>query len=280
MSTHLWTRISSVKWEDTWMERLEFAGLQNLVIKKFPASRSIRLDLYTDAATARSLRKEFGGTIRPFDAAGWTPPAPRNTTPLRIAGALRIYRERERFLKERETGRGEALLIPSGMAFGTGDHATTARCLQLLVEGSKPLSGESWSLLDLGCGSGILALAAGKLGATKLLGVDFDPKCVSTSLENAELNGLKRASFRKADLLRWKPPGTWDIVAANIYSTILTAAAEKIVAAIKPGGLLILSGILSVEEKAILGTFARLGLKQVKTLRRGKWSAMMLSRKG
>ena len=261
------------------MERLEFAGLQNLVVKKFPASRSIRLDLYTDAATARSLKKEFGGTVRPFDAAGWTPPAPRNTAPLRIGGALRIYREKERFLKERDSGRGEALLIPSGMAFGTGDHATTARCLQLLVEGAKPLLGGPWSLLDLGCGSGILALAAGKLGAGKLLGVDFDPKCVSTSLENAVLNGLKGASFRKADLLRWKPPGTWDIVAANIYSTILTAASEKIVTAIKPGGLLILSGILSVEEKAILGTFTPLGMKQVKTLRRGKWSAMMLRKK-
>ena len=71
--THLWSRISSVKWEDAWIERLRFAGEQNLVIKKFPASRSIRLDLYTDATTAKKLKSAFGGAVRPFDAAGWQP---------------------------------------------------------------------------------------------------------------------------------------------------------------------------------------------------------------
>ena len=176
--THLWTRISSVKWEDAWVERLRFAGEQNLVIKKFPASRSIRLDLYTDAATGRKLKSAFGGTLRPFDAAGWQPPASKIADPLRISGKLRIYRDKTLFLKERSqaTAKGKALLIPSGMAFGTGDHATTARCLQLLVEAAEPLcdSGDAWSLLDLGCGSGILALAAELLGATKVLGCDFD----------------------------------------------------------------------------------------------------------
>lgn len=178
--THLWTRISSVKWEDAWVERLRFAGEQNLVIKKFPASRSIRLDLYTDASTGKKLKKAFGGTVRPFDAAGWQPPASKITDPLRIAGELRIYRDKDLFKKERSSGKGAPLLIPSGMAFGTGDHATTARCLQLLVEAAAPLraSKEAWSLLDLGCGSGILALAAETLGARKILGCDFDEACV------------------------------------------------------------------------------------------------------
>ena len=253
--THLWTRLSSEKWEDSWVERLRFAGEQALVIKKFPASRSIRLDLYTDAATARKLKSAFGGSVRPFDAAGWQPPASKIRDPLRIAGELRIYRDKQLFLKEHSRGNGQALFIPSGMAFGTGDHATTARCLQLLVEAVAPLreAGTPWSLLDLGCGSGILALAAELLGARTLLGVDFDDRCVRISKENAELNELPRARFRKADVLRWKPPGkegSYDIVAANLYSTILTAASEMIVEAIKPGGNLILSGILAVEEQA------------------------------
>ena len=284
---HLWTRISSVKWEDAWAERLRFAGEQNLVIKKFPASRSIRLDLYTDAATAKKLKATFGGTTRPFDAAGWQPPASKITDPLRIAGELRIYRDKNLFAKERETARGKALLIPSGMAFGTGDHATTARCLQLLVEAADPLRkcDEPWSLLDLGCGSGILALAAELLGASKVLGCDFDEACVRISKENALLNKLPRSRFLKADVLRWKPPTqkgkspTYNIVAANLYSTILTAASAMIEDAIKPGGLLILSGILAVEEQAILKVFTPLGLKHCKTLKRGKWAAVML-RKG
>ena len=281
--THLWSRISSVKWEDAWIERLRFAGEQNLVIKKFPASRSIRLDLYTDATTAKKLKSAFGGTVRPFDAAGWQPPALKITDPLRVAGQLRIYRDRELFRKERATGKGLPLLIPSGMAFGTGDHATTARCLQLLVEAAAPLraAGGKWSMIDLGCGSGILALAAEKLGAGKILGCDFDEACVRISKENALLNKLPLARFLKADVLRWKPPGkkgAYDIVAANLYSTILTAASAMIVEAIKPGGVLILSGILAVEEKTIVDTFC--SLRHVKTLKRGKWAAIMLRKGG
>jgi ribosomal protein L11 methyltransferase len=280
--THLWTRLSSVKWEDAWVERLRFAGEQNLVIKKFPASRSIRLDLYTDAATVKKLQKAFGGTVRPFNAAGWQPPAPKINDPLRIAGALRLYRDKDLFKKEHSIGKGDPLLIPSGMAFGTGDHATTARCLQLLVEASGPLraSKKAWSLLDLGCGSGILALAAETLGARKVLGCDFDEACVRISKENARLNKLPLARFVKADVLKWKPPGRsiYDLVTANLYSTILTAAAPMIVNSIKPGGVLILSGILAVEENAILNTFST--LRHIKTLKRGKWAAVMMRRKG
>ena len=283
--THLWTRLSSDKWEDTWIERLRFAGEQSLVIKKFPASRSIRLDLYTNAPTAGKLKRAFGGTIRPFDAAGWRPPASKIHDPLRITGELRIYRDRKHLLKEYTAGKGKPLLIPSGMAFGTGDHATTARCLQLLAEASAPLraAGVTWSLLDLGCGSGILALAAELLGARKILGVDFDDRCVRISKENALLNELPRSSFRKADVLRWQPPGkpgAYDIVVANLYSTILTAAAPMIVAAITPGGRLILSGILAVEEPTILNTFTQLGLSHLKTLKRGKWAAVTMERHG
>ena len=274
--THLWSRLSSIKWEDAWVERLRFAGEQNLVIKKFPASRSIKLDLYTNASTGKKLKAAFGGTLRSFDAAGWQPPASKIADPLRISGVLRIYRDKKLYAQERSAGKGLPLLIPSGMAFGTGDHATTARCLQLLVEAVDPLraSGKPWSVLDLGCGSGILALAAETLGAQKVLGCDFDAACVRISKENAQLNKLPRSRFLKADVLHWMAPGSYNIVAANLYSTILTAASPMIVHAIKPNGILILSGILAVEEKPILKTFA--SLHHIKTLKRGKWAAVMM----
>lgn len=274
--THLWSRLSSVKWEDAWVERLRFAGEQNLVIKKFPASRSIKLDLYTNASTGKKVKAAFGGTLRSFDAAGWQPPASKIADPLRISGVLRIYRDKKLYAQERSAGKGLPLLIPSGMAFGTGDHATTARCLQLLVEAVDPLraSGKPWSVLDLGCGSGILALAAETLGAQKVLGCDFDAACVRISKENAQLNKLPRSRFLKADVLHWKAPGSYNIVAANLYSTILTASSPKILKSIKPNGILILSGILAVEEKPILKTFA--SLHHIKTLKRGKWAAVMM----
>jgi len=93
------------------------------------------------------------------------------------------------------------------------------------------------------------------------------------------LNHLPLASFRQADVLHWQPPGksaAYDVVAANLYSTILTASAPMIVGAITPGGRLILSGILAVEEEAILKTFASLGLSHRKTLKRGKWAALLM----
>ena len=265
------------------MERLRFAGSQNLVIKKFPASRSIRLDLYTDGATSRILKASFGGTVRPFDAAGWTPPASTIKDPLRIAGKLRVYRDAKLFARQGDaSGRGRALLIPSGMAFGTGEHATTSRCLQLLVEASTPhrQSPKNWSLLDLGCGSGILALAAEILDAKKILGVDFDPACVRIAKENALKNRLPLTRFRRADVLRWKAASTYDIVTANLYSTILTASSGMISNAVGAGGILILSGILAVEEKSIIGIFTHLGLRHLKTLKRGKWAAVMLRKNG
>jgi len=282
--THLWTRISSVKWEDVWVERLRFAGEQSLVVRKFPASRSIRLDLYTDGVTSRKLKATFGGIVRHFDAAGWQPPASKITDPLRIAGKLRIFRDCNLFRKHRSKGRGLPLLIPSGMAFGTGDHATTASCLRLLVEAIHPLhlSGANWSLLDLGCGSGILSLAAELLGAKKILGVDFDDRCVRISSENAALNKLPRSRFRKADVLHWKPSGSYDIVTANLYSTILSSASRMIARVVKPGGTLIISGILSVEETALLKIFASPGgtphLRHIQTIKRGKWAAMMMKK--
>ena len=282
--THLWSRLSSHKWEDVWVERLRFAGDQSLVITKFPASRSIRLDLYTDAVTSRKLKAAFGGSVRLFDAADWQPPASKFTDPLRIAGELRIFRDSNLFKRHRPKGRGLPLLIPSGMAFGTGDHATTTSCLRLLVEAIKPLraSGANWSLLDLGCGSGILSLAAEILGATKILGIDFDDRCVRISSNNASLNKLPRSRFRKANVLQWNPSGSYDIVTANLYSTILTSASGKIAHAVKQGGILIISGILAVEETTLLKTFSSPGisprLHHIQTLKRGKWAALMLKK--
>ena len=280
-TTHLWTRLTSKRHEDAWIERLRFAGPESLVIKAFPASRTLRLDLYTNHATGKRLVKNFGGTLRPFNMATWTPPSTKRHTPLRIASTLCLYDDRKSFLtdqKKTSPKKQLSLFIPAGMAFGTGEHATTANCLRLLCKIAKTLSSNNWSLLDLGSGSGILALAGELLGAKKILGLDFDKQCVSISKENASANKLPRSRFRHANLLNWKPAGSWNVIAANVYSSVLTTVAPKIVAALAPQGHLILSGILTVEQESILSVFTQLNLKKITVLRRGKWCAIHLQK--
>ncbi|HLB34047.1 MAG: hypothetical protein A3F67_02060 [Verrucomicrobia bacterium RIFCSPHIGHO2_12_FULL_41_10] len=280
--THLWTRLTSRQHEDAWIERLLFAGPEALVIKAFPASRTLRLQVYTDQKTAKCLLKSFGGSVRPFNAASWEPPTNKRRTPLHIAGSLLLYNDQESLLKDQKkaaSSKIKSLVIPAGMAFGTGEHATTHSCLRLLCNIAKtcPSSNKAhWSLLDLGSGSGILTLAAELLGAQKILGIDFDKRCVSIAQKNALLNNLARSHFRHADLLCWNPPGIWNVVAANIYSSVLTTVAPKIVAAIAPQGHLILSGILAVEHDEIINVFTQLGLKKTSVIIRGKWCALHL----
>lgn len=274
--THLWTRLTSARHEDAWIERLRFAGPEFLVIKAFPASRTLRLQLYTNQAMAKRLLKLFGGSVRPFNAATWTPPNIKRSSPLRIAGGLRLHNDRKTFLADRklQTGKAYPLLIPASMAFGTGEHATTRSCLRILSRIVATLPTQPWSLLDLGTGSGILALAAELLGAQKILGIDFDERCIKVAQENATENQLSLAKFCHADLLQWKIPGTWNVVAANIYSTVLSATAPKIVKAIAPNGHLILSGILACEAEEVETLFSNLGMRKSQRIIQGKWAAI------
>ena len=115
------------------------------------------------------------------------------------------------------------LIIPAAGAFGTGEHATTAMSLRLLEEITRNLP-PGWRLLDAGTGTGILALAARRLGASEVLGLDNDPRAVAHARQNARLNRISRARFIAADLLRWKPSARYEVVTANLFSELLIAA--------------------------------------------------------
>ncbi len=279
--THLWSRLTTARWEDAWVERLRCAGPEALVIKAFPASQTLRLQVYTTKSMASRLQKVFGGSVRPFNMSTWTPPPSTRKAPIKIAGCLRVYNDRKNFFQDQKKiplQKSHALFIPAGMAFGTGDHATTHSCLRLLAKITTTLTAP-WSLLDLGTGSGVLALAGEFLGAEKILGIDFDENCVRIAKENAEANNLFLSQFQHADILKWKPPGKWNVVAANIYSSVLTTVAPKIVAAIKADGSLILSGLLAVEHSQIETIFIGLGMKKIGAITRGKWCALHFQKK-
>lgn len=135
------------------------------------------------------------------------------------------------------------LVLDPGLAFGTGSHPTTRLCLEWLAHNIK--GGET--ILDYGCGSGILAIAAAKLGAGRVIGVDIDPVAVKVSEENAENNKAK-AQFTDVDNL---PPFVADIVIANILAQPLKILAPVLAEKTALGGTIILSGILNTQVEAI-----------------------------
>jgi ribosomal protein L11 methyltransferase len=152
---------------------------------------------------------------------------------------------------------GDAVLwLDPGLAFGTGNHETTRLCVERLVEHAALKRGNA-AVLDAGCGSGILALSAAKLGYTCVAGFDNDPEAIRVSEENAALNGLAgEASFYVGDLVTGLAARSADVVMANILANVLTEHAGELTRSVTPGGWLILSGILKEECQQVRAAFA------------------------
>lgn len=141
------------------------------------------------------------------------------------------------------------LILDPGMAFGTGSHPTTRLCLEWLEQHVTAAD----SLLDYGCGSGILAIAAARLGAGRVAGVDIDPQAVESARANAERNGVTGLFADSAQPVA----GEYDLVVANILSNPLRVLAPAICAHVRSGGRLALSGILREQAEEIIGIYAQ-----------------------
>lgn len=141
------------------------------------------------------------------------------------------------------------LILDPGMAFGTGSHPTTRLCLEWLERSVS----EGCSVLDYGCGSGILAIAAARLGAGRVAGVDIDPLAVEAARSNAERNGVV-ALFADSAM---PAAGEYDVVVANILSNPLRVLAPAICAHVRSGGRLALSGILREQAEEIIAIYAQ-----------------------
>lgn len=160
--------------------------------------------------------------------------------------------------------------IDPGMAFGTGGHATTSLCLTQIGEMVKPAQ----KVLDLGCGSGILAIGAALLGAD-VVAVDNDPLAVRVSLENIDLNKLSEKIKVKITSTLDDIGGTYDIVVANILAEVLQEMAPGLPKLIKNGGYLIASGIIEQKKDATAAAFEANGLKVEKIVNLDKWVAIV-----
>ncbi len=140
------------------------------------------------------------------------------------------------------------IVLDPGLAFGTGSHPTTRLCLDWLERRLSPGS----TVIDYGCGSGILAIAAAKLGAGHVVGVDIDPQALTASRYNAERNGVV-ATFAGVDGPRLQPA---DVVMANILSNPLKILAPLLTELTVPGGHVVLSGILAPQAMAVAGAYS------------------------
>ncbi|MBC2602373.1 50S ribosomal protein L11 methyltransferase [Puniceicoccus vermicola] len=174
--------------------------------------------------------------------------------------------------------------LDSGLAFGTGSHETTRLCAQALVEFEKE-KGSGGSVIDAGCGSGILALSAVKLGFADVHAFDNDPEAVRVTRENAEANSEEKGlSIVEAGIEEGMTDRTCDLLLANIQSNILNIYAEELVNGVRESGWLALSGILAHEAEKVAEVFQAAankiwGEKLNPTIRRdGEWSLVLFQR--
>lgn len=169
-------------------------------------------------------------------------------------------------------GKGQIpIWIHPGMAFGTGTHATTKLCMQALEEA---LRGRKGTVLDVGTGSGILAIAAAKGGARRVVAIDVDPVAIEAARENVKTNGvLERVRIRTGGI--GNVSEAFDLVVANIDKKSLRRMRKPLVRRVKRGGLLILSGILCQDEEDVRQFYLDLGiLRHLQTTREGEWSCL------
>ena len=271
---HRWTRLSSIKWEDAWNERLRFLGTDKIAFITWQGSRALKIEAYCDERTARRLVKRFGGRSTKLAEQFWTGNPARPRGPLSIRRKLKVFSDRRAWREWRRAGREPpGIFIPAGMAFGTGEHTTTATCLRLLADLTRQFLKPGFAALDLGTGAGILAIGAKALGAGKVEAIDYDPVAVRIARQNASTNGFRSVKFSRGDVLLLAIGEPFDVVLANLFSDVLIGAAQRIARATKPGGWLIFSGVLREQERKVVGAFRAAGFAKARIVMRGKWCA-------
>ena len=173
--------------------------------------------------------------------------------------------------EEYESKDGELVVdLDPGMAFGTGTHETTRMCIQSLEKYVK----EDSTVFDVGCGSGILAIAAAKLGAKLAVGVDLDPVAVESSIENVGYNKLKNIEILHGNLVE-VIDGKADIVVANILAEIICILTDDVKRVLKDGGVFITSGIIHDRVDMVCEKLEATGFEVMEKNRDGEWNCIV-----
>jgi ribosomal protein L11 methyltransferase len=207
---------------------------------------------------------------RPVHEADWAEAWKSHFPVVRVGRRIVI---RPTWRRHRRADDEVVIALDPGMAFGTGLHPTTRLCLSALedVAGRGRLDGAR--LLDVGCGSGILAVAGVRLGARGALGLDVDPIAIEATAANARRNGVaRRVRARLGSLPSGEPPH--DVVVANLIASLLIELAASLAAELGPGGILLASGIYVDREAAVREAFEGAGLDVTGRLEEGDWVAI------
>ena len=262
----VWSKLSAVKWVDAWEER--FYGNPNSVISGIKGGKSVRVEVYCETEEgALEIQEQFGGTVRELKSRNCVAMSAPKAEPLMIRDRL--------IISQIEVAEGtypdkKVIVVPPEMAFGTGDHPTTATCLRLLVDHSESVP-SGWSFLDLGTGSGVLAIAGKLLGAGEVKAFDFDAKAVEVASQNMERNQISGIEIFEADVFEWENSKKFQVVAANLFSTVLVGALPLMTKWIERKGRLILSGILAEQWQEVLAKAEECGFQLVSDKKIGKW---------
>lgn len=172
------------------------------------------------------------------------------------------------------------IVIDPGISFGTGKHETTQLCILQLEKYAQALAGTDggWKALDVGCGSGILSIAALKLGAAAVTGIDIDENCIVSAQENMQVNRLPSslwhfycASLTDDLAVQEQEAGGYEIVLANILADIIIPMAGALYGCLKQGGVLITSGIIDFKEQEVAKALTGAGFELLETNRQGEW---------
>lgn len=246
----------------------------NVLYDMPPAAEVVTVRLQDLAEQNKWAMPKF--IIAPLAQEDWLQKVAQATPPRRI-GRLLIHGAHD---KDKVTAALPRLQIEAATAFGTGEHPSTQMCLMLLQEVLQHRMPRR--ALDVGCGSGILALALARLAHRRCLAVDCDAESVRLTRENGRINGLSRwvtalpgEGYQPYAVRRGRP---YDLVFANIFARPLMALAVELRAHLAPGGHAILAGLLTSQAPMVLAAHRLQRLHLVRQIRQGEWSALLLKK--
>ena len=274
---YLWRKRAELHWVEAHADLLQAHAHGQLVIVRKPGFKRLELEIVCRSRSDSSaLLKEFGGRIEVLPR-NWLERFTRaDSKPIKIGKRLVLSSVGGTLVSRLSRYKDRShIIIPASLAFGTGEHVTTAmslRFLEQLTRHWKP----GWSLVDLGTGSGILALSAKCFGADRVIGIDNDPAAISVAKSNARLNKIRGATFQLGDVRKWNSAENAEVVTANLYGYLLIEMLPKL----QDGKCLILSGILCSQQYELVRALQRNHCDIINTKRRGKWVAILARRSG
>ena len=256
-------------------------GFSEFVIDDIPGGTGITVYLENNRGGRESLEKirsavralgEFRVEDTVVDDSAWKDRWKEFFKPVKVSGRIVIKPTWEKYKRKKDE---LVIEMDPGMAFGTGAHPTTAMCIKLMEH----CEGQFKTVLDIGCGSGILSISAALLGAETVLGVDNDPEAVEVAKANVAMNGLEnRIQIKEGDLVKGVGLKA-DIVVANLIPDLVLLLAEDIEENLVPGGFFISSGILTEKLETVKAGVKAAGFEIIDVLEEDEWCAFLHRKK-